>query len=795
MTASAKTESGAVPIGWLLAGLALMLLGWAVLGEHPDDAITMATVLALYSMTACTALLVALLAHQLGRQRGGHALRWLGLGALGCTLTCAIPLLGLHLGWIDPARNDSVLAWFWLVERLLGAIAALGYVHSSDRAQPPRIPTGLQNLLLTLAISLVLVAIPIPYPALADVTLARPWEYLPGLLFFIALVIKLNRLQPVPDNFRKGILLYLLLELCIQFGFVAFSRDLLDAFFRDSLILRLLSMLTLFGALLAWAQQHQRQQAEALQQLQHALDAQRHEHEHSATTSLTDQHQQVSRKVLLSLMEDFHRAREQEAEAKQFAESIIENMPMMVFVKDARDLRFQRMNKAAEQLLGQPRSHFLNKTDYDVFRRDQADAFTSMDRKVLAGDVAVDIAEEPISTPQGLRWLHTRKIPVKNARGKPLYLLGISEDITERRELEQRFTLLFEVAPNGLMLVRQDNRVVLVNKACCDVFGYSREELLNQTLDNLIPQEFRGQHGHMMHKYWVDPSPRKMSANPNLAGIHKDGHRIPLDIALQPLPWQGELYVLAAITDITERQRFIEQVEQTSRYKSLFLANMSHELRTPMNSIIGFTEKVLKTASTQLDERQQDALHTVQRNARHLLGLINDVLDLSRIEAGRMDVEAESVDLRQQLNLLRTEFTQLAKSKGLQFELHLPAEPLLLQTDHRKLLQICHNLMSNAVKYTERGSVILDVSVQQHPELQRCVQLQFIDTGLGIAVDDQKKLFTEFGRASEVKLKNIPGTGLGLLITAQLVSLLGGRISVESVHGSGSTFTVLLPLT
>jgi len=235
-------------------------------------------------------------------------------------------------------------------------------------------------------------------------------------------------------------------------------------------------------------------------------------------------------------------------------------------------------------------------------------------------------------------------------------------------------------------------------------------------------------------------------------------------------------------------------VEQTSRYKTLFLANMSHELRTPMNSIIGFTEKVLKSANSTLDERQQDALQTVQRNAHHLLRLINDVLDLSRIEAGRMDIEQEEVDLCQQLNLLRTEFTQLAKSKGLLFQLVLPAEPILLHTDHRKLIQICHNLMSNAVKYTEQGSIELNVSIVQHPELQRSVCLQFIDSGLGISADDQKKLFKEFGRAAEAKRLNIPGTGLGLLITAQLVSLLGGRINVESIHGEGSTFRVLLPM-
>lgn len=794
MTVSAEATRTSVPVSWTLGGIALLLLGWAVLAFHPDDAITIGTVLTLYSVTTCVASMVALLAYWLGCQPGGQALRWLGLGALGGAVMCALPVLELHLGGLGAGEHDSHLAWFWFAERIVGGIAALGFVFSNDRPLLQRIPGAFTALLLIGLTAIGMLYLPIDYPMQVDWTLARPMEYLPGVLFFVALVIKLNRQRPRSDGYRQGIMLYMLLALCIQFGFIVFSHDMLDAFFRDSLILRLVSLLVLFGALLLWAQQRLREQAECNAALQGLLDAKNSEQHQTDHEVLTDHHQQVSRKVLLSLMEDFHRAREQEAEAKQFAESIIENMPMMVIVKDAQELRFQRVNKAVEKLLGLPRSHVLNKTDYDIFTRSEADHFTAVDRKVLRGDVVVDIGEEAVSTPYGTRWLHTRKIPVKNARGKPLYILGLSEDITERRELEQRFTLLFEVAPNGLMLVRQDNHIVLVNKACCDVFGYSREELLHQTLDKLVPVERRSEHGYKMHDYWADPTPRKMGTISNLAGIHKDGHRIPLDIALQPLPWQGELYVLAAITDITERQRFIEQLEQTSRYKTIFLANMSHELRTPMNSIIGFTEKVIKTGKNTLDERQQDALQTVRRNAHHLLHLINDVLDLSRIEAGRMDIVKQEVDLCQQLNLLRTEFTQLAKSKGLQFQLVLPEEPILLHTDHRKLIQICHNLISNAVKYTERGSVILTASIVHHAELQRSVCLQFRDTGLGISEEDQKKLFKEFGRAAEVKQLNIPGTGLGLLITAQLVSLLGGRISVESVHGEGSTFTVLLPM-
>jgi PAS domain S-box-containing protein len=684
-----------------------------------------------------------------------------------------------------------MLAWLWLLERTLGGLALLQFARlggaAGESADVPLWPWLLAGLAGT---ALVLAFGDHHYPLLEDIALARPWELVPGALFGMALLWLLSTASRNPDRFDRTLLIALVILCWLQLGVAPFSLDLLDAFSRDALVLRLLAQLLLFLALCQWLTGHLR---DPRQTAATATPAQTPPAP-SPALILSENHQAVSRKVLLSLMEDFHRAREQEAEAKQFAESIIENMPLMVFVKDAQHLQFQRLNRAGEQLLGYPNEFFLGKNDYDFFPAEQADFFTRTDQAVLRGDGVVDIPEEPVNTPNGVRWLHTRKIPIKNAKGVPQYLLGISEDITEKRELEQRFTLLFDIAPSGLMLVRQDNSIVLVNQACCRIFGYRNDELAGQSMGKLLPETVREQHVHFMQQFWADPQPRKMSSRPNLVGIHRDGHQVPLDIALQPLPHRGELFVLAAITDITERQRFIEQLEQTNRYKTQFLANMSHELRTPMNSIIGFTDKVLQHAGDTLNERHRDAMQTVLRNAHHLLALINDVLDLAKIEAGKMEVEYEEFELRLPLELLRAEYTQLARMKGLQFNLQLPDATITLITDRRKLLQICHNLVSNAIKYTEQGTVTLNVSQEIHTELGPCVRLAFADTGIGISTDDQKKLFTEFSRAAEVRQKNIQGTGLGLLITAQLVALLGGRIQAESVHGNGSVFTVLLPL-
>lgn len=794
MKASSDLPSGSIPVSWVLTGVGLLLLSWGYLGNHQEDALSISGLVGLLGVTSAIALLNLILVARMSAAPEVLHLRWIVVASLVSFIMTGAAFANLAFEWENTKAIPGHLAVYWWIERLFCAIAFLQLSTDTSSRQPHlRGPLMFWLTLCVVSISLITLAGKFPYQ-LSNSIITRPWEFIPGLLWFIATTLLYFRFSPHLSAFGHCLMLFLIINICIQFGYAAFAREMNDSFTRDMVVMRLLAQLVLFWGLslrlrdlIAINKNQLNQLSQQLEQLQQAQNQR-------TNTQINDGHQAVSRKVLLSLMEDFHTAREQEADAKHFAESIIENMPMTVFVKDTRELRYQRLNRAGEALFGHPREHFIGKNDYDFFAREMADTFTDMDRKVLAGTEPVDIPEEPIDTPQGRRWMHTRKIPVRNAQGKAIYLLGISEDITEKREFEQRFTLLFDAAPNGLMLVHQNNNIILVNQACCDIFGYRREELVNESIHQLLPERIRGSHSSLMLHYWVDPHTRKMTSKPNLVGIHKDGHEIPLDIALQPLPWQGELFVLAAITDITERQRFVEQLEQTSRYKSLFLANMSHELRTPMNSIIGFTEKVLKAAGNELNQRHQDALETVKRNAHHLLGLINDVLDLSKIEAGKMEVEAVEFDLISQLELVRTEYTQMSKGKGLQFSMQLPTGPLLITTDRRKLLQICHNLMSNAVKYTETGSVKLVITREDHSELGSAIKFTFADTGLGITPEDQKKLFTEFGRAAEVRAKNIQGTGLGLLITAQLVGVLGGRISAESEHGKGSVFTVLLPL-
>lgn len=721
-----------------LTGLAL--LGWILAAPALTQA--PAALAALQGGTVMAALLCALLA--LGSGSAGAAY-WPGLMAL-----CA-GLLGLA-PWLASGTATTASDWSGMLHGVVLASGAL-LVWLRPQQQDPapgRLAIGIALAVATAGLALLLQVNGIPLSAtLQGIILQAAALLLCGCLIALILSRRHN-----PGRIDLGLQVCLLLHLGAHWGFPPATPEFL--------LLQLLGWLALFAGL------------------------------RPGSGDTGQEQQRISQKVLMSLMADSQQAREDEAQAKQFAESIIENIPLMLFVKDAAELRFQRINKYGEALLGQNRDELIGKNDYNFFPAEQADFFTATDRAVLAGNDIVDIAEECITTGAGVRWLHTRKIPLRNTRGQPQFLLGISEDITARRELEQRITSLFEAAPNGLVLVNRDNRIVLANASACRLFGYDVAELVDSPITRLIPARGHTDHAEHTRSYWTRPEARKMSGRPDLVALHRGGYEIPVEIALQPLPWLGRQHVLASITDVTERQRFISELEQASRYKSLFLANVSHELRTPMNSIIGFTEKVLKTADY-LTPRHRDALETVQRNAHHLLGLISDILDLSKIEAGRMDVDHDAVDLLTFLEQARSEFTQMAKAKGLAFALVQPPTLPELHTDRGKLVQICNNLLSNAVKYTERGTVTLEVATLQHDEIGAAVALHFHDTGIGIHPEDQQKLFKEFGRAREAREKRIQGTGLGLLITAQLVGLLGGRINFHSVHGEGSTFSVILP--
>jgi signal transduction histidine kinase len=240
----------------------------------------------------------------------------------------------------------------------------------------------------------------------------------------------------------------------------------------------------------------------------------------------------------------------------------------------------------------------------------------------------------------------------------------------------------------------------------------------------------------------------------------------------QQLAWQGQ------------------ELERAYRHKSEFLASMSHELRTPINALLGYTALLRERIYGDLSARQDEALQRMQSSSAHLLELVNDILDLARIEAGRMPVHLEAVPLGPMVESVLDSVEPLARAKGLELRVDVPAEIPALITDRTRLKQIVLNLMSNAVKFTRDGSV--SVAVRPLPSGDG-VELAVADTGIGIVPEALAGIFDDFRQVDQSSTREFGGTGLGLSIVRKLLGLLGGSIRVESVPNAGSTFTVTLP--
>jgi signal transduction histidine kinase len=239
-----------------------------------------------------------------------------------------------------------------------------------------------------------------------------------------------------------------------------------------------------------------------------------------------------------------------------------------------------------------------------------------------------------------------------------------------------------------------------------------------------------------------------------------------------------------------EIQEKSAQLEVANKHKSDFLANMSHELRTPLNAIIGFSEVLSERMFGEVNEKQAEYLKDIHESGRHLLSLINDILDLSKIEAGRMELELSSFDLPGAVSNAMTLVRERAQRHGIQLALEMDPGLGELQADERKVKQILLNLLSNAVKFTPDGGKV-DVSTRK---VDGRIEIAVRDTGIGIAPEDHAAVFEEFKQVGRDYTRKAEGTGLGLALTKRLVELHGGEISLESEPGRGSTFTVKLPL-
>ena len=513
--------------------------------------------------------------------------------------------------------------------------------------------------------------------------------------------------------------------------------------------------------------------------------------------------------------------------------ALMDNIPDHIYFKDNTS-RYIRINKAMATWFGLiTPEQAVGKTDFDFFAEEHAQQAYTDEQEVMKTGTSLIGKEEKEIWPDGRRtWVSTTKVPFRDKEGHIIGTFGISRDITEHKRAEEIRYLLesaIETIPLGVTISNKKGKIIYTNPAEAKMHGYTMNELIGQDMSVFFPKQL-----------WKNLNSQQIEDAENWKreslNIRKDGSVFPVQlISTAVKDAKGE--VLGFVTtcenitkrrqtekelekhrnnleelvkertikmqnEISERKRAEKELQQAkevaeaaNQAKSEFLANMSHEIRTPINAILGFSE-ILKEQFHNIP-RYYEYLNGIIGSGHNLLRLINDILDLSKIEAGQMEMQPEAVNLHSILHEIQHIFSLKIRKKGLQFHHYISSEtPDTVMLDGTRLRQILFNLVGNAVKFTQSGEITISVAtIPERKAADEAENLLFEvkDTGIGIPEEEQQRIFEPFQQQAGQNPKFFGGTGLGLSITKRLVHMMRGSIAVESSVDKGSIFRVLIP--
>jgi PAS domain S-box-containing protein len=508
-------------------------------------------------------------------------------------------------------------------------------------------------------------------------------------------------------------------------------------------------------------------------------------------------------------------------EQQRFLSDLIENSGALICVKD-RQGAYRLVNRRWEAVLGLSRQKAIGKRDQALFPEAVAENFWRNDQQAMEAGVPLE-CEEVLETPAGPRYFLSTKFPLCDAHGEVTGVCGMATEITERKQVEAELArhrhhledlvlsrtaeldaasanlqeTYFALGKAGIAVQWTDartGRFLYVNDRACAMLGYSQEEMLAMSISDIDPH-------YPLDIFFEKTAEIRAAGGGRVESIHRrrNGSFIPVEVTVfyrspEENKDEGCGRLIAFITDISERKRgelalreAKEAAEAANRTKSSFLANMSHEIRTPLNAITGMAYLIRRSGVT---PQQAERLDKIDNAGQHLLEIINDVLDLSKIEAGRFVLQEVPVSVGEVVANVVSMMHERAVAKGLALHSEVLALPDPLLGDPTRLQQALLNLASNAIKFTEKGSVTLRVFQDAAVADSDSTGLRFEveDSGIGIPPEALGRLFSDFEQADNSNTRQYGGTGLGLAITRRLAQLMGGDVGVTSTLGVGSTF-------
>ena len=503
-------------------------------------------------------------------------------------------------------------------------------------------------------------------------------------------------------------------------------------------------------------------------------------------------------------------------------ETILAAIPDLLF-EVGLDGRIYDYHSPRSDLLAVPANVFLGKCFSEVLPPDVVETCISAIGE--ASDKGWSVGKQyALALPQGKRWFELSVALKSGTEDQAQRFILLARDITERkqaedelRESEALFRAVSESAHDAIVTADSGSMIIKWNNGAERIFGYTADEVIGRPLTILMPERFRDLHLKGIARVSAGGESRVMGKPVELLGMRKDGSVFPLELSLARWQVPQGNFFTGVLRDITERKKVERQLEDyhtsleakiqerthdleqardsaddANRAKSAFLANMSHEIRTPMNGIIGMANILRREGVT---SKQAQRLDTIDASAQHLLSVINDVLDISKIEAGKFTLEEAPVVISSLMANVNSVLSERVKAKGLHLLIETEHLPHNLVGDPTRLQQALLNYATNAVKFTEQGTVTLRALKQEETADSVTVRFEVTDTGIGIEPEVMSRLFSAFEQADNSMNRKYGGTGLGLAITRRLAELMGGEAGAESAPGVGSTFWFTVKLT